>query len=458
MKRAPSTVICALSLSILAATVQAETQLNIATVNNAEMAAMQQLSSQFEEQNPDITLDWRVFSENEIRQYLARSYLRQVGGTAGSSPAEGIPPEVREFDIVTLGSYDVPIWAKWGWLTPLAELPEGYDMDDVLLPVREGLSQNGILYALPFYGESSMTFYRTDLFEKAGISMPEKPTYEEIAKFAAAIHDPDNEVYGICLRGKVGWGENMGYVSTLVNTFGGRWFDEQWNTTIDTPEWKQAVGFYVDLLGNYGPPDATKNGYNENLRLFAQGHCGIWVDATVAAGVLFDPEESTVSDRVSFAAAPIAKTVKGSHWLWSWNLAIPRSSKVQEAALRFLAWATSKDYIELVGTTKGWTAVPPGTRQSTYENANYLQAAPFAKAVLGAIESADPNDNTLLPTPYSGIQFVAIPEFQYIGTQVGQFINAALAGKLSVDSALASAQNATSQTMRWGGYTTGYPQ
>lgn len=466
MKRASSTAICALSLSIVAAAVPAQTELSIATVDNAEMVAMQQLSTRFEEQNPDIKLDWQMFSENEIRQYLARSYLRQVGGTAGNTPGEGLPPEVGEFDIVTLGSYDVPIWVKWGWLTPLKALPDGYDLDDILTPVRDGLSDDGTLYALPFYGESSMTFYRTDLFERAGITMPETPTYEEIAKFAAAIHDPDNEVYGICLRGKVGWGENMGYLSTLVNTFGGRWFDEQWNTTIDTPEWKEAIGLYIDLLKNYGPPDATRNGYNENLRLFAAGHCGIWVDATVAAGVLFDPSESTVADRVGFTAAPIAKTAKGSHWLWSWNLAIPKSSpesspessKSQEAALRFLAWATSKEYIELVGTTNGWTTVPPGTRQSTYENANYLQAAPFAKAVLGAIESADPNDNTLQPTPYSGIQFVAIPEFQYIGTQVGQFINAALAGKLSVDSALASAQNATSQTMRWGGYTTGYPQ
>ncbi|NEX20979.1 sugar ABC transporter substrate-binding protein [Thiorhodococcus mannitoliphagus] len=432
--------------------------IKIATVNNPEMLVLQELSKQFEEQNPDIQLDWQLFSENELRSYLARSYLRQVGRASEPAPGAGLPPEVEQFDIVTLGNYDIPIWVNWGWLVPLKVLPASYDVKDLLPRVRKGLSQGGVLYGLPFYGESSMTYYRTDLFQKAGLTMPDNPSYEDIAQFAKAVHDPDKEVYGICLRGKAGWGENMAYVSTLVNTFGGGWFDEHWNTTIDSPAWKEAVAFYIDLLHNYGPPHATRNGYKENLALFAQGHCGIWVDATVAAGFLSDNAKSKVSGNLGFAAAPIAKTPKGSHWLWSWNLAISASAEAPEEALRFLVWATSKDYIDRVAQQDGWAAVPPGTRQSTYSNPDYLKAAPFAGAVLDAMQSADPNDSTLQPTPYSGIQFVAIPEFQYIGTQVGQFISAALAGKLSVDSALAAAQNATSQTMRWAGYTTGYPQ
>jgi sorbitol/mannitol transport system substrate-binding protein len=436
----------------------ADTTLSIATVNNADMTIMQQLSKQFEEKNPAVKLDWHVFSENELRQRLAKSYLQRIGqGPKAAFPENALPGE-GQYDVVTIGNYDVPIWAKWGWLMPLKNLPESYRVEDLLGTIRDALSNKGTLYALPFYGESSMTFYRTDLFQKAGIQMPAKPTYDEIAKFAKAIHDPEHEVYGICLRGKVGWGENMGYVSTLVNTFGGRWFDQDWNTTIDTPPWHEAITLYINLLRNYGPPSATENGYNENLALFAKGHCGIWIDATVAAGYLFDPANSEVADKVGFAQAPVAKTPKGSHWLWSWALAIPSSSKAAKEALQFITWATSQDYIELVANRKGWTVVPPGTRKSTYDNPNYIKAAPFADFVLNAIQSADPTDSTLQPTPYSGIQFVDIPEFQYIGTQVGQFINAALAGKLSVDSALAAAQKATSQTMRWGGYTTGYPQ
>ena len=159
----------------------------------------------------------------------------------------------------------------------------------MLKPVREGLSYDGKLYALPFYAESSMLFYRKDLFEQAGIKVPEQPTWQQVKEWAAKLHDPDNEVYGICLRGKPGWGENMAFVTTLVNTFGGQWFDNDWNTTINTPEWNEAVTFYVDLLKNYGPPGASSNGFNENLALFSTGKCAMWVDATVAAGLLFDP-------------------------------------------------------------------------------------------------------------------------------------------------------------------------
>jgi sorbitol/mannitol transport system substrate-binding protein len=282
--------------------------------------------------------------------------------------------------------------------------------------------------------------------------MPDQPTWDDIKKFAEALTDKDAGIYGICLRGKPGWGENMALLSTMVHTFGGQWFDENWIPTIDTPEWKETVTTYVDLLNNYGPPGASSNGFNENLALFASGKCGMWIDATVAAGLVFNPTESQVADKVGFAQAPIAKTPKGNHWLWSWALAIPTSSDAKEAAEKFIVWATSKPYIELVGDQVGWTSVPPGTRTSTYENPKYAEAAPFAKPVLEAIQTADPTDQTLKPAPYTGIQYVGIAEFQGIGTQVGQTMAGVLAGQMSVDQALKSAQSAVARTMRQAGY------
>jgi sorbitol/mannitol transport system substrate-binding protein len=353
-----------------------------------------------------------------------------------------------QFDILTMGTYEVPIWAKQGWLVPLEDLPADYDIDDVLKPLRDGLSYDGKLYALPFYAESSMTFYRTDLFEKAGLSMPNQPTWEQVKGFAAKLHDPDNGVYGICARGKPGWGENMAFLSTMVNTFGGRWFDGQWNPELDSPEWKQAISFYVDLMQNYGPPGASSNGFNENQALFSSGKCAIWVDATSAAGRLYNPKESQVVGKVGFAQAPVAVTPKGNHWLWSWALAIPESSDAKEAAKQFMAWATSKEYIELVAESEGWASVPPGTRKSTYQIPNYLEAAPFAPATLEAIQTADPTDPSVKPVPYTGIQYVGIPEYQAIGTQVGQAIAGALAGSLSVDEALRMSQSFAARSMR----------
>lgn len=421
--------------ALVSVVANAET-ITVATVNNNDMVIMQGLTNEFEKAHPDITLDWVVLEENVLRQRMTTDIATQGA----------------QFDVMTIGTYEVPIWAERGWLTPLADLPEGYHVDDLLKPVRDGLSHDGTLYALPFYAESSMMYYNKALFEKAGIEMSEQPTWQEVRDWASKVHDPQNEVYGICLRGKPGWGENMAFVSTLVNTYGGRWFDMEWNPQLDSQAWQDAVSFYVDLLNNYGPPGASSNGFNENLALFSRGNCGMWVDATSAAGKLYNPNESDVADQLGFAPAPIAETPKGSHWLWSWALAIPATSNSKDAAETFITWATSQDYIELVGEIKGWTSVPPGTRESTYQNENYQQAAPFADFVLNAIREADPTDSTQEPAPYVGVQFVGIPEFQAIGTQVGQMIAAALTGDMSVEQALSSAQRSTERTMQRAGY------
>ncbi|HVK95469.1 MAG TPA: sugar ABC transporter substrate-binding protein, partial [Noviherbaspirillum sp.] len=412
-----------------------KTPLIIGTVNNPDMDVMRKLSKEFEKQHPNIELEWRVLDENTLR-------LRLLSDLAISD---------GQFDIMTIGTYETPIWAKRGWLLPLTP-PPAYDVNDLLPSVRASLSHNGQLFALPFYAESSMTFYRKDLFDKAGITMPKQPRYDEILQFASRIHNPAGGIYGVCLRGKPGWGENMSYISTLVNTHGGRWFDEKWQPEMTSPAWEKAVTFYKDILTRYGPPHPERNGFNENLKLFSEGHCGMWIDATVAAGVLFDPKQSTVAAQVGYVAAPVAVTKKGSAWLWGWALAIPDSSLHKKEAVEFISWATSKGYIQRVAKTQGWIAVPPGTRKSTYENVHYLKAAPFAGFVLDAIQHADVKDSTLKPKPYLGIQYVGIPEFPAIGNHVGLEIAKALRAEQSVKEALNNSDTKVLEQMRSFGY------
>jgi sorbitol/mannitol transport system substrate-binding protein len=133
-----------------------------------------------------------------------------------------------------------------------AEYPDNvqadYGFEDLLEGVKLGLSYDGQLYSLPFYGESSMLMYNTAMFEEAGLVMPEQPTWDEVREFACALHDPDNNRYGIVLRGLPGWGEIMAPLTTVVNTYGGRWFDENWEPQINSPEWNEAVSFYVSLI------------------------------------------------------------------------------------------------------------------------------------------------------------------------------------------------------------------
>ncbi|KWB49601.1 ABC transporter substrate-binding protein [Burkholderia ubonensis] len=410
--------------------------LTIATLNNPDMIELKKLAPAFEKANPDIKLNWVILEENVLRQRATTDI------TTGSG----------QFDVVMIGTYETPQWGKRGWLAPVAGLPADYDLNDVVKTARDSLSYNGQLYALPFYVESSMTFYRKDLFAAKGLKMPDQPTYDQISGFADKLTDKSKGIYGICLRGKAGWGENMAYLSTVVNTFGGRWFDDKWNAQLTSAEWKKAVNFYVNLLKKNGPPGASSNGFNENLTLTASGKCAMWIDATVAAGILYNKQQSQVADKIGYAAAPVEATPKGSHWLWAWALAIPKTSKQQDAAKKFIAWATSKQYVELVAKDEGWASVPPGTRTSTYQRAEYKAAAPFSDFVLKAIETADPNDPSARKVPYTGVQYVGIPEFQSFGTVVGQSIAGAVAGQLTVDQALAAGQAAADRAVRQAGY------
>jgi sorbitol/mannitol transport system substrate-binding protein len=424
----------ATALSLLTATGAFADTITIATVNNGDMIRMQGLTGDFTEKTGHI-VEWVTLEENVLRQRVTTDISAKGG----------------QFDIMTIGMYETPIWGKNGWLVPLDDLPAEYDVDDILPAMRGGLSHDGTLYAAPFYGESSMIMYRTDLMAEAGLEMPDAPTWDFVAEAARAMTDKDAEIYGICLRGKAGWGENMAFLTATANAFGARWFDEDWTPQFDSDAWSNTLNFYIDLMNDAGPPGAANNGFNENLSLFQQGKCGMWIDATVAASFVTNPTDSTVADKVGFALAPDTGLGKRGNWLWAWALAIPAGTQKEDAAKQFIEWATSRDYIELVAANEGWANVPPGARASLYENPNYADI-PFARMTLESILSADPLNPSVDPVPYVGVQFVAIPEFAGIATEVGQEFSAALAGQQTAEEALAKAQALTADAMEAAGY------
>ena len=429
-----ATLVMAAAMAVAGAA-PAATDLVIATVNNGHMIEMQKLTPHFEKANPDIKLKWVTLEEGTLRSRVTTDIATKGG----------------QFDVMTIGMYETPIWAKKQWLVPL-KTDAAYDVDDLLPAMRNGLSVDGKLYAAPFYGESSMLMYRRDLADKAGVKFAERPTWTDVGAAAAKMHDPAKGVYGICLRGKPGWGDNMAFLSTMVNSFGGQWFDMIWKPQLETNPWKDAVTMYVELLTKYGPPGSSANSFNEILALYNEGKCAMWIDATIAASFITDPKQSKVADKVAFAQSPSAVTTKGANWLWAWALAIPAGTKHTAEAQKFVTWATSKEYINLVAKEKGWAGVPTGTRKSTYANPEFMKAAVFAEAEKKAIDSANPNDSTLPKSPYVGVQFAAIPELQAIGLAVGQQMSAALAGKVTVEQALKTAQSTAEREMRKGGY------
>jgi sorbitol/mannitol transport system substrate-binding protein len=411
---------------------QAATKLTIATVNNGDMIRMQKLTDDFTKANPDITLEWVTLEENDLRQKVTKDISTKGG----------------QYDVLTIGMYETPIWGKKGWLVPLA----GIDAPDDILPaVTGGLSYDGKLYAAPFYGESSFVMYRKDLMEKAGLKMPDAPTWDFLLDAAKKMTDRANGVNGICLRGKAGWGENMAFLTAMSNSFGARWFDEKWHPQFDSAEWKDTLNTYLSIMKDAGPAGASGNGFSENLALFQSGKCGMWSDATAAGSFVNDPKAAKFADQTGYTLAPDKGLGKRANWLWAWALAIPAGSQKVEAAQKFIGWATSKHYTELVASKEGWANVPPGTRTSLYANPEYLKV-PFAKMTLDSMNAADPTKPSVKPVPYVGVQFVAIPEFAGIATKVGELFSAALAGQMTGDEALAQAQTYTTDAMTKAGY------
>jgi sorbitol/mannitol transport system substrate-binding protein len=399
----------------------------VAIVSNSQMEDAISLAPEFEKAHPGVRLKFVSLSENQARAKITASVA--TGGT--------------EFDVVMISNYEAPQWAKDGWLTnlqPYANATPGYDTADFLPQVREALSYQGDMYAVPFYGESSFLAYRKDLFQQAGLTMPEHPTWTQVRDFAARLDNKKAGVSGICLRGLPGWGEVLAPLDTVINTFGGSWFNTKWDAQLTSPETTQAVQFYVDLVRQYGEPGPAVTSFGQCATLFGQGNVAMWYDATSVVNVLEDPTQSKVVGKVGYAPAPVEKTAH-SGWLYTWALAIPKTSEHKDSAWQFMSWMTSKDYMHLVGTKVGWSHVPPGSRTSTYQIPEYQQAASaYLQPTLDAMNNVDQKNPGVNPVPYTGIQFVGIPEFQDLGTRVSQQISAAIAGNTSVPEALQEGQ------------------
>ena len=388
-------------------------------------------TSNFEKQYPGIKVKFATYTEGDLRAAIEKN----------------VSTHSNAFNVVMIGPYETPLFAKNGWLTNLSKQyiasDPGYDAADLLPPIGKALSYKGDLYAVPFYGESSMMFYNKTLFQQAGLTMPHNPTWAQVESFAAKLNQP-GKVSGICLRGLAGWGDNMAALDTVVNTFGGQWFDMNWKPQLTSPPFVEATNFYVNLVRKYGEPGASNDSFNQLLTLYGQGKCAMWYDATVAATSIATTYPD-VYKQTGYALAPVNKT-KSSGWLWTWALGIPQGASDSGAAWKFVSWATSKQYDSLVAQKYGWSAVPPGTRTSLYSNPDYKKAAaPFADITLESINSTDPEHPTLNPVPYTGIQYVVIPQFESLGLTVGQQVAGAIAGTESVSQALQAGQSAASQ-------------
>ncbi|MCW7944754.1 sugar ABC transporter substrate-binding protein [Streptomyces hygroscopicus] len=406
--------------------------INVLMVNNPQMVELQKLTAAHFTKETGIKVNFTVLPENDVRDKISQDFANQAG----------------QYDVATLSNYEIPIYARNGWLHEMDSYVArdgAYDEQDVLKPMRQSLTgDDGRLYGQPFYGESSFLMYRKDVFAEKGLTMPARPTWQQVADLAAKADGAKPGMRGICLRGLPGWGELMAPLTTVVNTFGGTWFDKSWKAHLDSPEFEKATKFYVDLVRGHGESGAAQSGFAECLNNMTQGKVAMWYDATSAAGLL-EAAGSPVRGKLGYAPAPVERTAN-SGWLYTWAWGMQKASRNPDKAWKFISWASGKQYEQLVGHTSGWADVPAGKRASTYRNAAYRKAAAsFQEMTREAIEGARPTDPGVQPRPAPGIQFVGIPEFTDLGTKVSQEISAAIAGRQSTGAALKKSQQLAEQ-------------
>lgn len=413
--------------------------IRIAIVSNPQMADIEKLTPYFEKEYPNIKVVYDTLPEDTERSVIETDIATQA----------------NEFNAVMISNYETPIWAKDNWLVNLTQKftshDPAYDASDLLKPIAQSLSYKGQLYSVPFYGESSFVMYRKSLLKAAGLTMPLHPTWSQIASMAAKLNDPSKGVSGICLRGESGWGENLAPMDTVINTFGGEWFNNKWVPQLTSKADEQAVNFYVNLVRKDGEPGASNDGFTECLNYYDSGKAAMWYDATSAAGDIAGAAPKIYAD-TGYAWAPTGPAGLKSGWQYTWSLSIPNGTPDQQQTWDFISWATSRQYIKLVGEKLGWAQLPPGSRVSTYKLPQYQKAAgAYANITLQSMEAANPLHPTKNPVPYMGIQFVDIPEFINLGTEVSQEMSAAIAGRASVASALSISQQDAKSTVAQNG-------
>lgn len=393
-------------------------------VNNPQQLDAQKITDKYFTQKTGIKVKYTVLPENEERDKATQDVANGAG----------------QYDVVNIGPYEIPVWGERGWLTPLDKLvnDKSYNAADLIPAVRAALTYKDKMYAVPFATETTFTAYRKDLLDAKGLTMPEHPTWQQVADIAAQVNDPANKVSGLCMRGLAGWGQNMAEFTDMLNTFGGTWFDKDWNSGVTSPEFKQTMEFYRDMATKYGPPGQATLSVADCYNNFIAGTSAMWIDSTGAGPFIEDPKESKVAGKVGYAYMPVVKT-DYSGWLWTWGWGIPAKAKNQDAATKYLQWISGPGYAQDVSKALGWSHYSGFMRESVYKEQGFIDAnKAFLPVVKESIAHADPNNAGTQKRPYSGIQYITIPEWPDLGTTAGQQLQAVIGGTTTVDAAIAA--------------------
>ena len=250
--------------------------------------------------------------------------------------------------------------------------------------------------------------------------MPAQPTWPQVAEFAARLDQGEGQRRGICLRGKPGWGEVIAPLDTVINTFGGRWFDPEWRRAADLPGVAPGREFYVDLVARHGEPGAATRPASPSARPVRPGPGRHVVRRDVGRQHRRGPAESTVAGQIGYAPAPVV-TTHTSGWLYSWSLAIPETSAAQGRGVEVRV-LDDEQALHRARRQRPRSGGPrcrraPASRRTRSRSTSRCRA-PTASRSCRACSGRTRSSRPCEPVPYTGMQFVRIPEFQDLGTRV----------------------------------------
>lgn len=198
-------------------------------------------------------------------------------------------------------------------------------------------------YGIPYDGEMTIQTYRKDLFDAKGLKPAD--TLDDVLKNAKALHDPANRMWGFCLRGMPGAGQNMYIYPSILGAFGGKWFDAGGRLRVNSPEAVAALEWYVSANNAYAPVAAQNWNWPDIADAFAQGTIASYIDGHTAATVIANPERSKVIGKIGFARWPKGPSGRRVTSIWNWampiNAALPERAK--HATWLFIQWAASEE-------------------------------------------------------------------------------------------------------------------
>jgi len=344
----------------------------------------------------------------------------------------------------------LPLYAANKWtevLEPYLNDPQLTDKgwfryEDIFEAWRKADMIDGKTYAIPYNGEMTIQTYRKDLYDAKGLKAAE--TFDEIVSNAKAIHNPAERLWGFCLRGMPGAGQNMYIYPSISGAFGAKWFDAAGKIKVNSPEALAALEWYVTTNNTYAPQAAQNWNWPDIADAFAQGTIGCYIDGHSAVTVIANPERSKVMGKIGFARWPKGPGGKRVSSIWNWampiNAAMPE--KARHATWLFIQWAACEE----TQARTSYKFKGPGkrfdlNRLSMWKLPDYLETmknagSNFVKASLDSLDL----DTDVDWRP-------RVPQWPAIGETMGKIIQSALVGQVKPKQALDDAQQQVERIM-----------